>query len=1043
MATTVRWLNDRWGCVAIIVVAAAARAIAASASPPSEQPAFVDSKTRPGSDRGGGLAQTQTLDPSITAPIPADQQQPHFVVPEGFTVELVAAEPLVINPVAIAMDEQGRIYVSESHTYRYGPNGTPVKPYTNPIIRLEPQADGSLRRELIAEGFEDPVMGMVIRDGKLWATANNFLYQFTLPPTGPATDRRVLVEDKEKSWNPFGMFALEWAPDGLLCMSVGNHEVKLVGPNNTLDSRGTSGVVVQMKPDGTDMELLTQGFRVPYSFEIDPFGQLWLLSNGEGNPNRFARIIEGVDYLCFTRDIDNQVQWLAGLHRLSPPAFELPGGAYTQLLRYYDAAYPREYQGSLFLDNWGRHGFTGANRAVFRYVTDGRNNVVTTEPFVSCGDPHFRVSHILLDPQGNMLLADWYGRDDESDLTGRIWRIRYTGSDAPAITHKADSPDWSQEDYAVSGLGSPSAAIRSQAVERLTARGTAAIPVLVGRAGSGEPLGAAMALWTLTRIGTAEARAALAAGAAHADWKVRRLALHLMRRSAAPDLPTVAVKLVQDAEMAVRLEAVRGLTDPAAIRAALAVAADTPAIDDDHLRYELASLMARNLDRPTLHSLLTSESDDVRRLGELIIDIAAHEKFPGYELALEELRERLATAPVDQLTKLLPLARMHGTSDMVPQLVHLAQRSDLPAAVSGQAILAIRGFTDVPPQVLADVGGRFLEAVNTGGVSLQSSADFLLLFDLLEKSDPTNPAFSRVGHQLASGDGSVRERAHALARSFGPKVATLAKQATAIALQKNTPPETRSDALITLAAIEVPAQLERWTTLLDADDAFVRREAIRWWRIFKNTPSQAAATSLLLERAPRLIEQDGTLTSDLAAVLRDLDAPAERIASLNLPAAVTDKTAIAEATLATVATSQGNAKTLAAVAGRSVFARVGCVKCHTTVLANALRAPSLKGIGQAQKPPYIVESILEPSAILKTGFETERIETTDGRVLTGLVKEEGESLRIITGDDEKLLNKVDIEDRAVLKLSLMPEGQERLMSAAELADLVEYLISLR
>lgn len=988
------------------------------------------------------LAQTQTLDRSITAPVTADQQLPHFVVPEGFTVELVAAEPLVINPVTIAMDEQGRIYVSESHTYRFGPDGTPVKPYTNPIIRLEPQADGSLRREVVAEGFKDPVMGIAIRGGKLWATANNFLYQFTLPPTGPATDRRLLVEDKNKAWNPFGMFVLEWEPGGLLCMSVGDHQVKLVGPANTLESRGKSGLIARMKPDGTDMQLLTQGFRVPYSFDIDPFGQLWLLSNGEGNPNRFARIIEGVDYHCFTRNVESQ--WLAGRHRLAPPAFELPGGAYTQVLRYYDAAYPREYQGSLFLDNWGRHGFTGANRAVFRYATDDRNDVVRTEPFVSCGDPHFRVSHILLDPQGNMLVADWYGRDDESDLTGRIWRIRYTGGDTPAVSHKADASDWSQESYAVSALGSPSAAIRSRAVEQLAARGAAAIPALRGRAGSLEPLGAAMALWTLTRIGTAEAHAALAANATHADWKVRRLAVHLMRRSAAPDLPTVAATLAHDADPAVRFEAIRGLTDPAAIRAALTAAADTPAIDDNHLRYELASLMAHNLDRPTLHRLLNSETDAARQLGEIVIDIAAYEKLAGYELALEELRDRLLTAPADDLATLLQLVRMHGSNQMVPVLAELARRPDLPAAVSGQAILAIRGFADVPPQVLADVGTRFLEAVTTGGVVLKSTADWLLLFDLLEQSGPVEPELIRlIGSQLASRDGNVRERAHGLARSLGPKAAAVAEQVAAIALQKKAPPDMRSDALITLAAVELPARPERWTTLLDADDPFLRREAVRSWRLFKATPSQAAATSLLLERAARLIEQDSALATDLAAVLRDLDAPAERLASLNLPAAVADKAAIAEATLASVTASQGDAKKLAAIAGRGVFARVGCVKCHTSVLANALRAPSLKGIGQAQKPPYLIESILEPSAILKTGFETERILLTDGRVLTGLVRDEGESLRVITADDEKIVRKDDIEDRAVMKLSLMPEGQERLMSSAELADIVEYLISLR
>jgi putative heme-binding domain-containing protein len=989
----------------------------------------------------GGLAQTQTLERSITAPVPAEQQRPHFVVPEGFSVELVAAEPLVINPVTIAMDERGRLYVSESHTYRYGPNGTPVKPYTNPIIRLEPQADGSFRRELIAEGFEDPVMGMAIRDGKLWAAANNLLYQFTLPPSGPATDRRLLVEDKNKAWNPFGMFVLEWQPDGLLCMSVGDHEINLVGPGNTLKSRGRSGMVMRMKPDGTEMELLTQGFRVPYSFDIDPFGQLWLLSNGEGNPNRFARIIEGVDYHCFTRNVDGH--WLAGRHRLSPPALELPGGAHTQLIRYYDAAYPQRYQGSLFLDNWGRHGFTGANRAVFRYVTDDRNNVVETEPFVSCGDPHFRVSHILLDPQGNMLLADWYGRDDESDLTGRIWRIRYTGGDRPAVSQSPDAPEWSQESYAVAALGSPSGTIRSLAVDRLAARGAAAIPALRGMAEQGEPLASATALWTLARIGTPEAKAALAAGAAHGDWKVRRLSLQLMRRHTTPDLAAVAGRLAQDADPAVRLEAIRGLTDPAAARSALAAVADTSAVDDDHLRYELAWLMARNVDRPTLHRLLGSQSEPVRRLGELVIDISAYEKFPGYELALEELGDRLASAPADQIDSLLSLARMHGTTTMVPVLAQLATRTDLPAAVSGRAILAIRGFAAVPPEVLAGVGQRFLEAVKSGAVAMQSPADWLLLFDLLEETGPTDLAIRQVSSQLAARDGSIRARAHALARGFGAKGAALAEHAARVALQKNTPPEICSDAVITLAAVETPARPERWAALLDSDDPFLRREAVRWWRLFKNTPAQAAATTLLLERAPRLAEQDATLRADLAAVLRDLDTPPERLASLAAPAAVTDKAVLAETVLAAVAASQGDAEKRSAVAGRGVFARVGCVKCHTEVLANTLRAPSLKGIGQAQKPPYLVESILAPSAILKTGFETERIETVDGRVLTGLVKEEGDSLRVITADDEKTIRKSDVEERAVLKLSLMPEGQERLMSPTELTDLVEYLISLR
>src|SRR5579859_78329 len=71
-----------------------------------------------------------------------DEQKKHFQLPEGFEVELVAAEPLVINPITMALDDKGRLYVSESHTYRYGPSGSPVKPFRNPVVRLDPLPEG-------------------------------------------------------------------------------------------------------------------------------------------------------------------------------------------------------------------------------------------------------------------------------------------------------------------------------------------------------------------------------------------------------------------------------------------------------------------------------------------------------------------------------------------------------------------------------------------------------------------------------------------------------------------------------------------------------------------------------------------------------------------------------------------------------------------------------------------------------------------------------------------------------------------------------------
>ena len=130
-------------------------------------------------------------------------------------------------------------------------------------------------------------------------------------------------------------------------------------------------------------------------------------------------------------------------------------------------------------------------------------------------------------------------------------------------------------------------------------------------------------------------------------------------------------------------------------------------------------------------------------------------------------------------------------------------------------------------------------------------------------------------------------------------------------------------------------------------------------------------------------------------------------------------------------------------AGRLVFERGACTKCHTSINQNTPLAPSLQGIGKGQKPEYLVESVLFPSKIIKTGFETERIVTKSGKMLTGLVKEDGAVLRVMNIDGEVRVPKADIEERMVQKISLMPEGQEKVLSKEEFLDLMAYLQSLR
>jgi putative heme-binding domain-containing protein len=69
--------------------------------------------------------------------------------------------------------------------------------------------------------------------------------------------------------------------------------------------------------------------------------------------------------------------------------------------------------------------------------------------------------------------------------------------------------------------------------------------------------------------------------------------------------------------------------------------------------------------------------------------------------------------------------------------------------------------------------------------------------------------------------------------------------------------------------------------------------------------------------------------------------------------------------------------------------------------------------------------------------------TKEGKVLAGLVKDEGKFLRVLNLDRDERIAKSDVERRSVSRVSIMPEGQEAQLSRREFADLIAYLMTLR
>ncbi|HEX6985727.1 MAG TPA: PVC-type heme-binding CxxCH protein, partial [Planctomycetaceae bacterium] len=114
-----------------------------------------------------------------------------MTVPEGFRVELVAAEPDLVNPVAMTIDERGRFWVCESVEYprhEPGPGRDRVK------VLEDTDGDGRVdKTSIFAEGLNIP-SGIAVGHGGVWvANAPDVLFLRDTDGDGKADKREVVV----------------------------------------------------------------------------------------------------------------------------------------------------------------------------------------------------------------------------------------------------------------------------------------------------------------------------------------------------------------------------------------------------------------------------------------------------------------------------------------------------------------------------------------------------------------------------------------------------------------------------------------------------------------------------------------------------------------------------------------------------------------------------------------------------------------------------------------------------------------------------------
>lgn len=123
-------------------------------------------------------------------PLPPAEAAGRLSVPEGFQVTLAAAEPDVRQPIAIAFDDRGRLWVAESYSY----NGSKFtdEPHDRILIFEDTTGDGVLdRRTVFREGLTR-LTGLQLGFGGVWITRRLrrcLSFQTAITTTRPTANR--------------------------------------------------------------------------------------------------------------------------------------------------------------------------------------------------------------------------------------------------------------------------------------------------------------------------------------------------------------------------------------------------------------------------------------------------------------------------------------------------------------------------------------------------------------------------------------------------------------------------------------------------------------------------------------------------------------------------------------------------------------------------------------------------------------------------------------------------------------------------------------
>jgi putative membrane-bound dehydrogenase-like protein len=933
-------------------------------------------------------------------------------LPEGFHVQLVAAEPDIVNPVAMAIDDKGRFWITESLEY---PRKAPGPGRDRVKVLESTKGDGVFDKiTTVIDGLNIP-SGIAVGHGGVWlANAPDILFypfeDWDAPKLGKP---HVVVTGFGRADTHELPNSLTWGPDGYLYGLNGVFNPSVVKQNGK-EFRFTCAMF-RIHPRTKEFSLFCEGTSNPWGIAFNENGDAFVS----------ACVIDHLWHLTETGYYHRQggpyPPWTWKIGSITKHKHQK--AAYCGLTWFDSDAYPPEYRGKLYMGNI--HGNCINSDELTR---DGSTYLAKIRPdFLTANDVWFMPVVQKTGPDGCLYILDWYDRyhcyqDANRDpagidrLRGRLYRVVYKDY------KPAGRFDLTKETHQelIDRLGSSNVYLREIAQRNLEER--------LGDADSA----------SIRVQEVVAAIADLARDGSHRTTRLHALRTLLNIKNYVPG------SYLKDADPTVRAWEVRALGNRG--KTAMNTGIDLAALASDpapevQLQVAIAARKLADHDAlPLLTEVLGRAGDDA---------LIPHIVWQNLQPQLEKDGERFL-----HLASKVDLAKAPGMAKLLPRAIDriLGNASGDPAAVVSfveklaaqnkdqtTAALCVTGLTsrvlnnEMSEKHVAALRQEFgpkllvLHAGASGPLAVEAT---FLLAALKESA-----GMQRAAHLVRDTKEipAVRVRALETLIRMGEH-GSVVDSVEEILRTRQGSPEFRGQVLGVLA-VKPASPFERLVLRhYNEMEPELQPKAIDML-----TQNAAWAKALFWEIADRRIDKHAVNVNQARRLLAAKDPELTKLVEQHWGTPREGRNPEREKIVAEMRSlilqSKGDP-----IRGLAVFKKV-CAQCHKLHGEGTDVGPDITGNGRSDFD-QLLSNVFDPSLVIGSGYQATMVSTTKGQILTGLVVEDNEQRIVLKTQGGKLdvIPRGDVEEVLRARLSLMPEGLEKQLHPQEVADLFALLV---